>query len=162
MSAHRYARKAREGLAAALADVTSGFVAQLRAIETAEGYDSNALPDPEAIIAYEAPEDPRSPLVQVYFAAREQGGAEVRDRIAGIECVIGITYNSDNDLETAARTMDHFEEAVLRMLEADPTCGGRVGQAWSSDSNTTGLQIINDSVTRHGRYIGVLVRVHDP
>lgn len=162
MSRFRYARLARRAVQSALADETTGFAAQLRAIETDESLDANTLPDPEAIVAAEVPDDPRSPLIQVFFGARQSSGAETRNRIAQVEIVVGITYNSDADLEHAADFMDYFAEAVLRTLEADPTCGGAVGQAWSPDDNSTGLQITNDSVTRHGRYIGVFVRVHDP
>lgn len=156
-----YEQLAVAGVLAALADETTGLVAQLRAVETADSLDANTLPDPEAFVAAQVPTDPRSPLVQVYDEASENSGSEWRNRIAGVDVTIGVTYNGDADLEAAELVMRRYVRAVRMVFDADPTCGGIVGQVWITDANRS-LEITYDSVTRHGRYLGALVRVHDP
>lgn len=156
-----YEERAVAAVAALLADGTYGIAAQLRVIETAHSLDPHTLPDPEAVIDYLAPADSRSPLVQVYDVAQENTGEQWRNAISGVEVEVAITYNSDSDISAAELVMRRFIQAVRMALHASPNCLGAVGQAWPTDANRT-VEMTYDSTTRHGRAIGVVVRVQDP
>lgn len=156
-----YEEKAVAAVAGLLADAGVGVVAQLRIIETERSLAPHTLPDPVAILDYLAPADPRSPLIQVYDVAQQNSGEQWRNRISDVEVEIGITYNGDADISAAELLMRRYIQAVRMALDASPTCLQAIGQAWAMDANRT-LEMTYDSTTRHGRAIGVAVRVQDP
>lgn len=155
---YAFEEKAVAALAAHLADDTDGFVAQLRAIETELELDEGALPDPESIEDAYLPTDARSPLIQVYEEASEPESH--RERLAFVDCTVAITYNGDSDLVASERLMRRYLQAFRMCFAASATLGGRVGQAVWTDANRS-YPMTYDSVTRHARAIGVLVRVQD-
>lgn len=158
MSSYAYEEIAVDGVATWLADATYGIEAQLRAIEVERTLDANTLPDPEAIEQAYLPTDARSPLVQVYEEASES--TDHRARLALVDLTVAVTFNSDSDLPAAELLLRRYLEAIRRCLAADSTCGGTVGQAVWTDANRS-YPLTYDSVTRHARAIGVLVRVQD-
>ena len=149
-----------DGLVALFGDATHGIAAQLRLIETALGLDENVIPDPEGIASAVLPADARSPLIQVYEEASEPLEAGHRHNFAEVDCTVGISYNGDSDLEASERLMRRYVQAVRMSLKASPTCLGAVGQAYWTDANRS-LDLTYDSLTRHGRAVGVRVRIQD-
>lgn len=155
-----FEEKAVAALVALFSDETVGVVAQLRAIELDLGLDANALPDPEAIEGAALPMDARSPLIQVFEEASEPLAAGHRHDLADVDCTVGVSFNGDSDVAAGELVARRYLQALRMCLKASPTCLGAVGQAYWTDANRT-LDLTYDSTTRHGRALGVRVRVQD-
>lgn len=135
--------------------------AALRAVETADSLTVSSIPDPVAYVQAEVPADTRSPLVMVFDVASIPEQAGHRNHLAEVDCTIGVLYSSDADLEGAELLMRRYVRALRDVLDLDPHLGGTVAAAWWTDENRN-PPMTYDSATRHGRALGVTVRVHSP
>lgn len=153
--------KAVDAVASALADPTFGLAVQLAALRAALTLTEAELPDPAAIEPASMPDDTRSPLVVVYDLAAEPMNAGHRHHLAGVDLTVGVVYNGDARVTVGERVVRLYLAAIRNVLDASPTCGGRVSQAWWTDANRD-LEVTFKSITRHARALGVMVRVHDP
>lgn len=158
---NRFEELAVAAVVAALEDETFGLAVQLGALRTLLTLTTADLPDPEAIEGAAVPSDARSPLVQVFDAAAQPLQAGHRHHLAEVDLTIGVSYNGDANVAAGELVVRRYLGAIRDVLDASPTCGGRVSQAWWTDANRE-LDITYDSITRHTRAIGVNVRVHDP
>lgn len=151
----RFAQRAVEALHAAF---ESGLVAQLRAVETAQGLESGELTNPRRIALAQLVNDNASPLVQIF----DEGGTWVSQRqdVMAIDCTVAVSWTSGTDLEEGELFGRRYLTALVQVIEEDPSLGGEVVAALLKDYDRS---IFGDqSSTRHVRALGVEVRIHTP
>lgn len=153
--------QAVDAVVQAFGDATFGLAVQLAALRSALSLTTDELPDPVAIEPASMPDDSRSPLVVVFDMAAEPMNAGHRHHLAGVDLTVGVVYNGDAQVTLGERVVRLYLAALRNVLDASPTCGGRVSQAWWTDANRD-LEVTFKPITRHARALGVMVRVHDP
>lgn len=159
MSGEAFVEKAVEALHSA---ISSGLVAKLRAVETAQGLTASSLTDPVAILRGRFPNDNRSPLVWVHANGWEY--TFQRQRYMAVDCTVvvaavgGAGPTGPTDLEVF---LERYTTALIRTIEADPSLGSKVSAALITDGESAASSG-DSSATRMVHAIGVEVRVHSP
>lgn len=142
-------RYVAEAAIALHAYISAGIVAQLRIVETAYGEAAQFLPDPIAVLDYQAQPDNRTPLVCVYedgMRPENEGGQ--RNGIWTVPCTIVWTYRGDADLSKTQRVRRGWYEAVVRLIVADPQLNSTVVHALIGEAAIANFTVGDDSATR--------------
>lgn len=121
MAGERFVDQAVVELAAYL---RTNFPTKLRLIETQKGFSANEIQDPLEVLEADAPEDNRSPLVQVYAVAASP--ILSREKLWAVTCSVVITYVGDARPQNAEKRLNEYVTALIDMLDDDPVIGGNV------------------------------------
>tara|TARA_R100000655_G_scaffold90307_1_gene130845 strand:+ start:321 stop:794 length:474 start_codon:yes stop_codon:yes gene_type:complete len=137
--------------------LNSNLPAKLRAVESAQSLSSNALTDPVEVIAYRAPFDNRSPLVEVF----DQGWDFVhqRENLIAVDCTVALNFISDANLAGAEQFMRRYVTALIDTLQSDTTLGSSVVTTILRDGSSD-VARGSDSTTRYVYTQGVEIHVH--
>jgi hypothetical protein len=155
MANERYAEKAVVSPAAYL---RANLAAQLDAIETEQALTSGVLVDPVEFLEANAPDDNRSPIVEVFVAS---GSPEhERERLYSFGCGVALSYSSDADIAAGERMLRRYYTGVLKTLQASSTLGGTVQHAQAGAVDFL-AERGSDATTRHTFVLDVEVRVND-
>lgn len=102
----------------------------LRALETELSLTASSLTDPVEVIDYEAPQDNRSPLIQVFETdfGPDEIGAGQDNGVYTVRTTVVVCRTSDADLSGGEVFMRRYVAALLRAVIADPGLSGRVTQ----------------------------------
>jgi hypothetical protein len=124
---HRYSDRAVTALAAY---VRAQLPTHLRALETELELTAGAIADPVEVVERMAPEDNRSPLIEVYDAGGSWAASDGYDhRIWAADCTVALSYTSDADISAGEAFVRRYATAVIRCLLASDNLGSTVIEA---------------------------------
>lgn len=137
---------------------SSQLATELAAVETEDELAAGALTEPVEIIDYFAPNDTRTPLLQIYDDEGIQD-YDQRNRIWTIPVATVLSYSSGADLSAAAAFVRRYVTALLRVVQKDWTLGGTVMQATFTGADIASVG--DTSATRHHYALGHAVQIYE-
>ena len=147
----RYVEQAVDAL---YAQINGSIASKCTAVETASSLSAGDLPAP-TVIKYEAENDNRSPLIQIFEDGFE---GDQRNGVYYVPCRVVFTLKSDADLSAAEVKVRRYIDAIMRSVLADPTLGGLAPQCVFTGASAH-MTVGDESTTRHGYELAWTVTV---
>lgn len=124
--------------------IETRIAAKLDDVESDESLTAGSLENPLDVLKFEAPQDLRSPLIQVFdIGARPYGADGQRHGLYEVACRVRAQVANDGDAEAGEEKARRYSDAVKRSILHDATLGGAVlqvvitGEAPSAQLNDT-------------------------
>lgn len=142
----RYIEQAVDALYSQINDDLPG---KLDDVESDSGLSAGDLPNPVAVLKYQAPGDMRTPLVQVFDLGMSPYGEDgQRHGVYTVPCRVTLAVGSDANVAAGEVKTRRYVDALMRSVLGDETLGGSALQCWFTGAQAS-IELNESTPTRH-------------